>query len=239
MTFHEKVNRAEAAIAVENLHSRHVYHHAMGHHREEYEDLWSKKENIAWAHNYGTWYRERFYNNYVEGQEAESREEYDKVVAAGVDMKDQDYRRAPSYPIHFVTTPLIEVAEDGQSAKGLWYTPGCAFSNIPGFKLGMWMFERYGADFILEDGEWKYKGLRIGMDIGGPIDHGFDVFDPTPHGPPPSEDGEEQGFRDDEADAPGVHKNYSVTQVPQNDPRLPEPYKTAGETFRYIEDTLI
>ena len=215
LTLQEKIARAEAAIAVEKLHANHVYCHAMGHHREELETLWSKKENIAWGHNYGTWYKEKFFKNYVEGQEEESRETYETYQKEGLDVPAERYRAAVSYPMHFVTTPLIEVAADGQTAKGLWYTPGCAFNNVPGHKMGMWMFERYGGDFVLEDGEWKYRALRIGMDLGGPID-AMDPFAP-PRRPAP-EEGEDEGFREDEMDEPGIHQPYSVTQLPQNDP---------------------
>ena len=55
---------------------------------------------------------------------------------------------------HHMTTPVIVVAQDNQTAKGVWFTPGV--ECIPGIsKHAYWDWARYGADFIKEDGQWK------------------------------------------------------------------------------------
>lgn len=62
--------------------------------------------------------------------------------------------------IHTVTTPVIEVAEDMQTARGMWWSNGTEGNGLNGgdFSLmgwGGWMWGGYCVDFIKEDGEWK------------------------------------------------------------------------------------
>ena len=67
---------------------------------------------------------------------------------------------------HQLTTPMIEVSEDGQTAKGVWMSPG--HETVPGLlDGGHWVWGRYAADFVKEDGKWKiwhlwfYCTLRV------------------------------------------------------------------------------
>ena len=55
---------------------------------------------------------------------------------------------------HHLTTPILEVAQDGQTAKGVWMSPG--HETVPGhLPGGHWVWGRYAIDFVKEDGEWK------------------------------------------------------------------------------------
>ena len=55
-----------------------------------------------------------------------------------------------------LTTPVIEVAGDGKTAKGLWIAPGL-HTLAPGGKLqAFWVWCKYGIDFVKEDGKWKF-----------------------------------------------------------------------------------
>ena len=48
---------------------------------------------------------------------------------------------------HAMCTPIIEVAKDGQTARGLWL--------FFGYYGGSWGAGQFAMDFIKEDGEWK------------------------------------------------------------------------------------
>ncbi|KAM0753423.1 hypothetical protein T439DRAFT_353227 [Meredithblackwellia eburnea MCA 4105] len=58
----------------------------------------------------------------------------------------------------FLTTQMIEIAGDGQSAKGAWRSP-CAQSVMPKDGKGeaepIWLFGAYAVDFVKKNGEWK------------------------------------------------------------------------------------
>jgi hypothetical protein len=54
--------------------------------------------------------------------------------------------------------PVIEIAKEGKTAKGVWYSPGIV-SDGPKNVQG-WMYGKYDMDYIKENGEWKILHLR-------------------------------------------------------------------------------
>lgn len=55
---------------------------------------------------------------------------------------------------HHLTTPCIQVAGDGQTAKGLWFSPGHEITRGENGKpIANWCYGKFAADFIKEDGE--------------------------------------------------------------------------------------
>jgi hypothetical protein len=59
--------------------------------------------------------------------------------------------------MHTLTTPIIEVAGDGKTAKGMWYSPGQVTEvGQDGKPMAMWMWEKYGADF---ERRWQVETL--------------------------------------------------------------------------------
>lgn len=242
----QRIDRAVAAVECEKAHSLHVDWHAAGIHREEYTDYWSKRNDITWAHASGQMgNRWTYWQNYVLGQELSTltnfrklKEKYPVVESA------PDWRTLNEYSNHFVTSPVIEVAEDAQSAQALFYTPGyiAGFASLNGQTRCMVLYERYGADFVYEDGQWLYLNLRVCPDIGGQIDgSGFAEKQAGPGGPPPGD-----APKGDKKDAPPpqdqpvsinapteipgpLYFQWSPTQVPQQEPCLPRPYKTQAD----------
>jgi SnoaL-like domain len=107
-------------------------------------------------------------------------------ISAGVDEElervKEFWTKPSSIPFegvmleHHLTTPIIEVAEDGQTAKGVWMSPG--HETVPGLLPGgHWVWGRYAIDFVKEKGEWKIWHLwfyptfrtRVGRDwVEGP-----------------------------------------------------------------------
>lgn len=238
MTLSERIDRAYAAVECEKVMARHVYYHAGGVHRQEIEEFWTKREDCTWAHNFGQMdCRENYIRCYAEDQERDTKEMYETVLKIYPEIaKVKDYRAITEEAMHLLASPIIEVAEDGQSAKGLFYTPGCIFStlNPEQAKEGMWIWERYGADFILEDGKWVYLNLKVCCDLGGPMDiEGWTTL--PPFQPPAPEEGEEQtGPVGHPVGKPGpLHYNLSQTQLPQTRPFIPVPYRTFSETYSY------
>ncbi len=85
---------------------------------------------------------------------------------------------------HYLTTPLIEIAADGQSAKGRWIAAGVesglmtpeAAAKAPAFLFeraeaegnevhgkkvwAHWVQMQYGVDFIRQDGAWRILHFR-------------------------------------------------------------------------------
>jgi len=75
--------------------------------------------------------------------------------------------------VHALTTPVLEIAGDGKTAKGVWVSPGHITGGPftpDGSIKAHWAWMRYGNDFILEDGEWKIWHLHVYGMIMCPFD---------------------------------------------------------------------
>lgn len=62
------------------------------------------------------------------------------------------------FHLHPMQTPVVEVAGDGKTAKGVFLSLGAGAHS--GDDAGVWAWVRYGVDFIKEDGEWKIWHLH-------------------------------------------------------------------------------
>ena len=64
--------------------------------------------------------------------------------------------------IHYLATPMIEVAEDGITARGVWRSPGieAVASDNDETRVPLWSFGSYAVDFIKKAGEWKIWHLH-------------------------------------------------------------------------------
>ena len=162
--------------AVENVMSRHVLYHCYGEHREEMEELWVQEPaNQATAtfgrnQGYEVGY-DYIWQSYVVEHDAswlQSASEW--CLENGVDisgMTDEEiidtYGGVGQLLLHVTTTAIIEIADDGLTAKGYWYTPGMLKQTDFDNADSMW--ENYGCDFIKENGEWKIWHLHMYTDF--------------------------------------------------------------------------
>ena len=150
--------------AVENLFSHYMYLHNTFQ-DEKIKALWAKRGTPGMSAQYSNL---GVYTN------------YDSIMA---------YHSGRPTPVgklifHYLTTPLIEVAEDGQTAKGRWIAAGVesglmspevaarapAFlfekheaegNEVHGKKVwAHWVQMQYGVDFIRQDGAWRILHFR-------------------------------------------------------------------------------
>jgi hypothetical protein len=235
-TLSERIARAVAAIECEKLMGLHCYWHAAGIHREEIEQYWTRDEALTWAHNFGQMKGiENYTACYADAQEANAKAYYALLEPIYPELRDVADRRAlVEEAMHLLTSPIIEVAGDGRTAKGLWYTPGCIFSTLtPGrTREGTWIWERYGADFVLEDGRWVYRNLKVCCDIAGPMDERGWALAEGPAGPPPEDDGSDASPMSVSVPEP-LHYNLSSTQLPQDRPKIPVAHETFADAYDY------
>jgi hypothetical protein len=58
---------------------------------------------------------------------------------------------------HDLATPIVQVAGDGQTAKGTWCSPGYETHRHPDGSLEpVWCWGKYAIDFVKENGEWRF-----------------------------------------------------------------------------------
>jgi hypothetical protein len=137
----ERVQHLEDIHQVRNLMSRYVYLHAAGEFNKLADFFASKtpgvRAEMSWGVYEGTKGIKRLFQDFYAHRVGD---------------------RIGYMVLQPVTTPLIEVAGDGYTAKGLWISTGnTTEANTPGGKVeGYWSWMKFGIDFIKEQGEWKF-----------------------------------------------------------------------------------
>lgn len=247
--------RALAMWEVQNLMSRHEYYHAAGMNLEEVDALFVARNgpnaetaafsSPAWVMNGIEVIRAAY------GEENQRNREKALTALAEIDpsIKDapENYGAGHEWVMHTSTTPVIEVAGDGQTAKGVWYSPGlgmlASFKDKKIAVSGSMFWEKYACDFIVENGAWKIWHLQMAYDLVPNLPR--EMIDPIMKAlgdmaqTGPVEAIREAGERMGDELPPGFSKPvYSYPDyTPQRPgimyPPLPEPYYTFSETFSY------
>lgn len=144
-----RIERLEAAQACRNLMGKYSYYHT-AFRNKEYVELWANRDDCYYRFPFGE-YR---------GIEA-IRHCY--LVEHG-DRTDpgMDQRLKGMLMMHEMDTEVLEVAEDGQTAKGCWISPGHETVPAKDLKDGEephgdanWCWGKYEVEFIKDNGQWK------------------------------------------------------------------------------------
>lgn len=225
--------RALAMLEVQNTFSKHAFYHINGNHCEEMDDIWVKEggaydKTAHWGEQQGITVIKKAYCI----DNIETKKKALTAISKVSDVKDvpENLGAGHEFSLHMQTTPIIEIAGDGKTAKGVWYTPGfIKRPNIEDGKIsvtGQWMFERYAVDFAKEDGKWKiwhFNNLGDTSPPWGANDQEAQLQLGT----------QQEGDRGEQPGAQEEPKVWSPTTVPEMYPRFPERYYTFSETFSY------
>jgi hypothetical protein len=242
LSLSQRIHNAEGSQAVEDIHARHSYLHAMAFGKEEWSTLWSKDDETSWGHFFGRMRGfDSIWSDSVTLYDARTYRDYLKVYKIYPEVGGKDPRPLAECAMHTICTDVIEVAEDGMSARGAFLTPGNMFCmlNPDKHRTNMYLWERYGSDFVYENGQWLYIHEQVCPDFGGNGDtDNFaakayqNLVDPPP--PPPPLPPEVQEAIMPPVDEPGpLHFRYTPVQTVQNTVPWPEPYKTLDDDNTY------
>ena len=173
-----KLAIVEAGQACENTHAWHAILHAAGHTTEEIETFWSKyRDDLYWGYNMAGMYgREEVMSNWAGGLEGGARGLYPVFNEMYPETVGMDPLPLSEYSLHAIGTPIVEIGEDLKTARALYYSTGMLFRRISssGKQMAVWMLERYGEDYVREDGFWKIVHECVLNDAGGAQDCDWD-----------------------------------------------------------------
>lgn len=207
----ERIQRLEDIHEIQNLMSRYSYLHTAGMHSETV-DLFAQNtpgtraELPEWGVYEGIEGIRRLYpglHNYFEGD------------------------RIGQMHQHTLTTPVIEVAGDGKTAKAVWISPGHETGPFKDGKLkAYWAWCKYGCDFVKEDGKWKIWHLHVYGIFFTPYDQSW-----VETGPPAMPMSVPEELK---SDRPNTYMwTYTPTGRCELVPVPPEPYETFDEGTAY------
>jgi len=228
MTQKEIAQRALDVTEIQNVMTRHQIYGAYD--RDlEIEMIWAHKTpGLSFASNRGVYKGDIEMIKKYYGMGETQEEKQNKF----------EQQNPPGYTtFRTISTPLIEVAGDGKTAKGWWYTIGWD-AEIKGDEgQSTWWNERYGIDFVKEDGEWKIWHFHVYSDWRVPM--GEDLARYTieqekkggeSHVRTPSE--ELAPYYEDKV----FGEMYSSTRKNKPTPNPPVPYCTFSDTFSYADE---
>jgi hypothetical protein len=142
-------------------------------------------------------------------------------------------RQKGAFPMHCMTTPVIEVAKDGQTARGLWLMIGAESGRMPGDTetKANWAAGQFAMDFIKENGEWKiWKYNTTGL-IYSPFEKGWHVENAEVLKKMQSMERPEEYKPDRPASYPWM---WDPNEHFQNIPPVPLPYETWDDSLACI-----
>ena len=152
-----------------------------------------------------------------------------------------DPRPLSEVSCHTLVTDIIEVADDGQTARAYFLTPGLIYStlNVNQKKRCAYLWERYGADFVYEDGQWLFLHEQVCPDIFGNLDDGnwaHSKYEMLKNPPPPPPAGAMPPKKDQRLQDPGpLHKDWTPIQPVQDTVPWPVPYVTMDNDNTYTK----
>jgi hypothetical protein len=218
---------------------RHAFYHGAGKGCEELDAIWAKHPPTpdTFTNPMGAWTGDHIRSSYCEMNMVNQKKDLDALRKQYPEVPDSPASYgAGTFLFHFLTTPIIEIAGDGKTAKGMWYSPGIFIGAQNGTDSkpgGIYFYEKYGVDFLKEDGQWKIWHIQMFYDYTGPLEHG--VADVPVGGGGPKEAGEMKAqdprMAQDKVN-PNPYKGWSPTRIPVMI-QTPEPYYTFSETFNY------
>lgn len=242
-TENDRLQTAKDVQDIQNVMSLHEYYHAAAMHEEELEAIWSQQTgDVA--------FEEALFDARFVGLDAIRTYYVDfmrnTLYRSALDLTRGFFPQLADDPeeelafglqfMHTLTTPVIRVAGDRETAKGVWISPG--YTTMPTLEklVAYWHWDRYAVDFIREEGEWRIWHFFVGREFTSAYDKSWVET---------AIDGDEAyaaalaifkdwpGFSEPPEPARNSFTSYSPYEVARLKPRLPEAYATFSETFSY------
>jgi hypothetical protein len=211
----DRVARLEAVHEIQNLMGRYSYWHTANMHRECLSLFAMKTPDVRAEMMWGVY---------------EGPESLERLYPGFHSWVDGDAKGVMH--MHTLTTPVIEVAGDGQTARAVWIAPGHETMSFSAGETGtpeaFWAWCKYGCDFILEDGQWKIWHLHVFGIFLAPYDRSW-VEQPEDMVDGPRMLDEHMPDR-----PPTTHWQYMPDRVYLNEPAPPGPYVTFDEASAFL-----
>lgn len=199
--------------------------------------FWSQREDICLGLN-GGWYVGRAavagYYQALHDHTAEATEFLKKAFPDRMEkLTEEEQFGAGSMDVKPMDTAVIEIAGDGESARGIWYSRGTYNDLTPQGPLAFWKLGVYACDFVREEGQWKILNMLNLTDIHVPGGRSWGDPNPAPYPDLP----EFAGAKPFQAPAPTHPQVLRETYYPGRPfaplPEPPVPYETLAETDTY------
>ena len=232
----ELLERLEWRREIRNVMGRISHDYAIKQEAQVYDRYFSRREDVCLGLNNGYYKGAAAVKGYYDALGEEIRLSsalIAKMFPRALEGKTED----ELYGVGMISylpfeSQVIEIADDGQTAKGIWNVRGSTSRLTAAGPVANWIFGWAAVDFVLEDGEWKILNLLLLYNVDHQCGVGFTepekVFEPVPEFAPMAD------FHLPEPNVPmTVMETFRPDRPRTRSPRCPEPYATFADTFSY------
>lgn len=231
------VERWEDRRDVKNQMGKFVHYLLLKKEADIVEDLWSRREDICYGVNSG-WYAGReevknyfgWFPGYTARVAACLKDRFPEKL--GEKTEDEIFG-VGLMELKSISNYVIEVAEDGESAKGFCCLFGFNTTVDTRGPISNWILGTIAVDFVYEDGEWRILHMQVLEDINKPTGSDWGAAEPKAFEDLP----EFEALRGLTPPEPSVktvlHESYTGSRKTTDYPPLPVPYATLAATFSY------
>ena len=233
----ELLTRWEQRRALQNLMVRFFSQdYLMRRENKMYDTYWSKADDVCLGVNNGYYQGaaavQAYYQGLADRTALESKLIQQKYAAQVGSLSAEEAYGIGIMDMKSLVAPVIEIAADGATAKGIWTIHGMNTKLTAAGQVSYWERAYVAGDFVWEDGAWKVWHLLYVQDLDAPS--GTNWADPAPEYPADPAYAALADFRFPEPNVKmTVYETYSAARPFYAPPAYPEPYETFAETFSY------
>lgn len=237
-TTEQLLGRFEDRRDIINLMARYSADYLLKKERDMFQNYWSTRMDVSRAVNEGYYVGPQAVAGYYAALDARN-----ALIAGLIQKKFPEklgqYTSEQIYGVGTIgykplDTGVIEIAADGQTAKGIWTIRGSYSDLTDQGVISYWVWGYMACDFVWENEAWKIWHMQEVHDVQTPCGTSW------AEGPAETDYPKEPIFApmaDFEMPAPNllqpVRAYYTVNRPATPSPRVPEPYETFAETFSY------
>lgn len=233
----ELLSRWEKRRALQNLMVRFFSQdYLMRRENKMYDTYWSKADDVCLGGNNGYYQGaaavQAYYQGLADRTALESKLIQQKYAAQVGNLSAEEAYGMGIMDMKSLVAPVIEIAADGATAKGIWTIHGMNTKLTAAGQVSYWERAYVAGDFVWEDGAWKVWHLLYVQDLDAPS--GTNWASPAPEYPADPAYAALAAFRFPEPNVKmTVYETYSAARPFYAPPAYPEPYETFAETFSY------
>ena len=168
-TTEQLVERWEAQRAIKNLMGKYANCVILNREQDIYGLFWSAREDVSLMFNDGAYTgaaKVKAYYDACHDRNALVAKLMQKRFPKELGGKsDEEIYGVGPFKVKPMACPVIEVAGDGQTAKGLWFCQGAYNDVETSGPVAHWTWGYFAADFVKEGDGWKIWHLQYLNDV--------------------------------------------------------------------------
>ncbi len=232
----ELVGRWEERREIKNLMGRYAVSFLLKRESTMFDTYWSNRSNVSMGLNNG-WYVGReaiagWFSAIDQNTALKAKLLKEDLPDQLGNQDDKTLYGIGDFDVKPLGTPVIELADDLKTAKGIWYSQGSKADVTEAGPVSYWTFGVFAVDFIYENDAWKIWHLQYLEDIKCLC--GQNWAEPQKPFPAlPAFAAMKHATLPEPTIKVTLREYYTPDRPLAKLPRLPEPYETFADTFSY------